>query len=231
MTWRTHPQIIQLRNIARKIGLTRALGRLMPSSGYEMSFDRELLSAIRQGDVVWDVGANIGYYTKKFAEAVGPSGRVFAFEPFPTIAGELRETVSNINNIIVNGIALGTHAGAPTMQAGADSLGATSRIVEEHGEAGIQIEMSTGDEAIRSGLAEQPNVLKIDTEGFEFDVLKGMVKATEDRLLRAIFIEVHFGLLAERGMPNAPAEIEKLLTARGFCTRWVDSSHIAATRD
>src|SRR5207253_6545315 len=38
---------------------------------------------VREGDVVLDIGANIGYYTLVFAELVGDSGRVFAFEPEP----------------------------------------------------------------------------------------------------------------------------------------------------
>lgn len=77
-----------------------------------------------------------------------------------------------------------------------------------------------------------PTLIKIDTEGFELDVLRGMVALIEDTpTLRARFIEVHFGLLAECGMPEAPIMIEQLLEKNGFKTTWVDSSHIAAVRD
>lgn len=48
---------------------------------------------LRPGDTVLDVGANVGYYTLIAAAAVGPAGRVFAFEPFDTTAGLLERSV------------------------------------------------------------------------------------------------------------------------------------------
>jgi FkbM family methyltransferase len=230
MSWRTHPIVTQIRTAARKVGLTVFLARILSSHGYETAFEQDLFTEIREGDVIWDVGANVGLYTNKFAHAVGVSGTVFAFEPLPTIAQQLRENVSDIRNVSVNAVALGASCGIMRMQAGVDSLGATSRIVEGPA-AAIQIEMLTGDAAVHEGLAACPNVVKIDTEGFELDVLKGMGELLRNPGLRAIYIEVHFGLLAERGIPNAPAHIEKLLAAQGFRTRWVDPSHLAATRD
>ena len=78
--------------------------------------------------------------------------------------------------------------------------------------------------------AAVPNVVKIDTEGFELDVLQGMGTVLAEPALRGVFVEVHFGLLADRGMADAPSTIEALLRAAGFETTWVDPSHIAGTR-
>lgn len=231
MSFRTHPVTISLRNAARALGITPVLGKFLQTDSYEAEFDRELLAAIRAGDVVWDIGANVGFYTKKFAERVGPDGRVFAFEPVPTIVSELRESVSGLNNVSVLSIALGAQAGRARMEAGADSLGATSRIVEDHRDNGIEIEICTGDEIIDSVRATRPNVIKIDTEGFELDVLAGMPDIMRDHQLRAILIEVHFGLLAKRGMSNAPHQIEQTLTRHAFAPRWIDASHIIGERD
>ncbi|MBV8074384.1 MAG: FkbM family methyltransferase [Candidatus Eremiobacteraeota bacterium] len=57
-----------------------------------------LLSVARPGDVVVDVGANIGFYTTHFAARVGPAGRVHSFECNPALFGLLRDTV-DINNL------------------------------------------------------------------------------------------------------------------------------------
>lgn len=230
MGLQTNPVIIQLRTAARRSGLTRVLQRLLPGAGYEAAFDQALFAAIHVGDVVWDVGANVGYYTRRFAEAVGASGRVFAFEPFPTTASVLRQNLTGHDNVAVNVVALGDRDATVGMKLGHDDLAATSRIVDLSA-ADAEVEVLTADHVLHSGLAQCPAVVKIDTEGFELEVLGGMRELLRDPGLRAVFVEVHFGLLAERGMPNAPAAIEKLLRECGFGIRWVDPSHIAALRD
>ena len=60
------------------------LDRVTGNQTYEARFMRALNARVRPGDVVWDIGANVGMYTQQFAHAVGRSGRVIAFEPAPT---------------------------------------------------------------------------------------------------------------------------------------------------
>ena len=50
------------------------------SSGCESRFDSAMMASIEPDMRVFDIGANVGYYTKKFVEAVGSSGEVHAFE-------------------------------------------------------------------------------------------------------------------------------------------------------
>ena len=74
-----------------------------------------------------------------------------------------------------------------------------------------------------------PNVVKIDVEGYEPEVIRGMANTL--RCVRAAFVEIHFAILEGRGMPQAPAEIVQSLRTLGFTTiRWVDASHIMALR-
>jgi len=231
LTWQTSPAFIALRTIARKAGLNRLIGRLRPNQGYEFTFDDAIFSHLREGDIVWDVGANVGYYTKRFAETVGPSGMVFAFEPFPDTAARLCENLEGVSNYALVPAALGAECGTVTMQTGSDALGATNRIVDDSQDGDVTIQIETGDNVIISGRADAPTCIKIDTEGFELDVLRGMGALIEETpTLRALFIEVHFGLLAERGIPKAPIMIEQMLKKNGFETTWVDSSHIVAVR-
>lgn len=229
MTWHTNPAFIGLRNMARRLGLTRYVAGLRGDMNYEQAFDDALFSALRKGDVVWDVGANVGYYTKRFAETVGPDGHVVAFEPFPATAQRLRAYMQDTPNHSLHMLALGAEDGEVTMQAGGDDLGATSRIIASAGD-GVAIRIATGDGLLGRNEVPAPTVLKIDTEGFELDVLQGMAELLERPQVRAVFVEVHFGLLAERRQPYAPGEIERLLKLTGFATRWVDPSHIAAER-
>ena len=52
---------------------------------------------IKEGDTVLDIGANIGYYTLLFAKLVGPTGKVFAFEPEPKNFKLLKKNVEENN--------------------------------------------------------------------------------------------------------------------------------------
>ena len=66
------------------LDLTEAAQReIFYFGAYERKESLLLRRILRSGDVFWDVGANLGYYTLLGAACVGPNGRVVAFEPFP----------------------------------------------------------------------------------------------------------------------------------------------------
>lgn len=231
MNFRSSAGAIWLRSLARRLGLTRVVARLISSGRYEAAFDDALFATLRPGDIVWDVGANVGLYTVRFAASVGDAGQVFAFEPVPSTREELRRQTGSLSNVTIVPVALGNRNAVVDMRAGGDEKGATSRIVESVGASALTAEMSTADRLFADGGARAPNVVKIDTEGFELEVLEGMTNLLAGPSMRAIFVEVHFGILAERGLANAPATIEALLSSAGFATKWVDMSHIAAVRE
>jgi FkbM family methyltransferase len=224
------PIAIRLRSIARSLGITRTLGRLFAPKNYEDRFGVALLSGINAGDHIWDVGANIGLYSLQLADKAGMEGRVFSFEPSPSNVLRLKKAVARHSNIHVIDLALADRNGAMKFRQGEDELGATSRLVEGGAETGAIVEVVTGDSLVAQGRVKAPNVIKIDTEGFELDVLRGMTATLAQSTLRLIGVEVHFGLLAERGMADAPQEIEKMLKLHGFRCEWVDASHLIAKR-
>lgn len=227
MTWRTARPVVWLRDLGRGIGLNRwmaSIGR----SGYESSYDEMLSAAIRSGDVVWDVGANVGYYTRRFVSRVGGSGVVFAFEPSPVNFSRLHEACSGMPEARLVQAGLGATSGHVGFHQGEDDLGATSRVSDDERPT-ERVEIRVGDEEIATG-TPQPNVIKIDVEGYEGEVLSGLKHCLKSPSLRAIGVEVHFGILAERGLPSMPRKIEHMLRDSGFKVRWPDSSHLIAMR-
>ena len=233
MNWQTNPAMIGLRNVARRTGVIQFINQFLPrKKNYEQTFDTAMFEAIKPGDVIWDVGANIGYYTRKFSDSVGPAGQVFAFEPFPATAARLCAELTGVETVTVLPVALEAETGTVSMREGDDEFGATSRIVAQGtGESRVtRVDIATGDSIFSRGLASAPTIIKIDTEGFELDVLNGMQEILNRATLRAVFIEVHFGILAERGLSAAPGRIERLLAEKGFRNRWLDVSHLAAYR-
>jgi Methyltransferase FkbM domain len=77
----------------------------------------------------------------------------------------------------------------------------------------------------------QPDIVKIDVEGFEYEVISGMQTTLNAAQCRAIFCELHFEVLEKRGLRQNPAKIVKRLRSLGFTKiRWLDASHISAHR-
>jgi hypothetical protein len=94
----------------------------------------------------------------------------------------------------------------------------------------LDVELMAGDEAILKGQADAPNVIKIDVEGHELSVLKGLQKTLGYAGLRSILIEVHFGILDRMGRTEDAQQIEALLAANRFEIAWIDPSHLHARR-
>ena len=89
----------------------------------------------------------------------------------------------------------------------------------------VSVEVMRGDDV----QAPRPTIVKLDVEGYELEALRGMREVL--RGARAVFIEVHFNVLEQRGLRKAPSDIITELKAAGL-TRisWPDASHIAAFR-
>jgi FkbM family methyltransferase len=222
---------MRLRSFGRRLGifppLVRAF-RKLSGARYEQRFDAALLAAIRSGDIVWDIGANEGLYTEKFARQVEPSGHVVAFEPSPRNVEVLRSRFTNSNRVTICPVALADQAGTATFYANGSVDGTTDSLVARTpGAVPLQVEVRTGDEFL---LRFPPNVIKIDVEGFELEVLGGLREVLASPALRSVLIEVHFGILSDRGLATAPAELTALLRKAALAVSWIDASHLAGQR-
>lgn len=140
---------------------------------YEYDKQKAFLEAIKPDQVVFDIGANVGFYTLLAAKAVGPQGRVVAFEPLPKNLHYLRQHVllNRLDNVvIIEPIAVADQPGRARFSLSRHA--AMNRLTEE-GE--LEVIVSTLDtEATKLGLV--PNVLKVDVEGAELKLLQGAAK-------------------------------------------------------
>jgi len=215
---------IKARSAARRIGLLPLIQRLRSNGPYEREFGLALLGAIRPGDVVWDVGANIGLYTRQFIERAGSSGKVIAFEPEPACYEILRRGCAQAT--LVN-VALGERAERGFIEFHNEPGNGSHCIVSQPNDSSNPVTIVRGDDYD----GPCPNVMKIDVEGFEEEVLMGMPRILANLRLREIFLEVHFAQLEQRGKATAPLRIEKMLREHKFRTKWFrDRSHLQAIR-
>ena len=227
-----NPWVIKARSLARKTGVIGLINRVRPSGSYEEDVHKALAGAVKPGDVVWDVGANVGVYTEQFCSWVGRGGFVVAFEPWAESCARIRERLPDCAWLQVENVALGDADAHGRLVTEAESV--ENHIATEadalNGDAGaFPITICRGDTASER-LGRVPNVIKVDVEGFEEEVLNGMGAMLASPTLRSVLTEVHFLKLEKRGRLTAPSRIEKLLKGNGFKTRWVDASHLFATR-
>jgi FkbM family methyltransferase len=227
MSFMTSSTVINLRLVARRTGMVSAAMLVLRSLGYERLLTRAIAARLLPGACIWDVGANVGYYTKLFSERVGSLGRVYAFEPVPATISRLATAAGGLNNVLIRPVALSDHNGYATIDPGHEDRLETARI-EEGG--AVSIELQTGDNLVSTGAARLPSMIKIDVEGHELEVLRGMRQILRAGILRDIFIEVHFAIFEATGRSDRPALIEKILSSCDFKLRWIDQSHLHAFR-
>jgi FkbM family methyltransferase len=147
-----------------------ALGR-----GYGTgSFGRERLEAlaavVREGDCVWDVGAHKGFVTLAASSLVGPSGHVVAVEPSATNLRFLRRHLewNRIANVTVVPVALSDAPGEAAFG------GRGSSIAFRMGTGPERVPVETLARLVSERDLRKPDVLKLDVEGAEAAVLRGM---------------------------------------------------------
>jgi FkbM family methyltransferase len=144
-------------------------------------------TAIRPGDVVYDVGAWIGPYTLLASQLVGPGGRVVSFEPDPAARKQLERNVAlnGAANVHVFPIALSDQNGTARLHGGESEA-----VVGSTGEVEVQT-MTLPDFVAKEG---PPDVVKVDIEG-------GELRMDVDTLSRArhVFLEVHVPAFREAG--------------------------------
>ncbi len=119
------------------------------------------------GQVVFDVGANVGLHTAYLSRLVGPEGKVFAFEPNPALKQGLSRTCKSLGNAHLFSLALSNECGQRPLYVPADHTMASLRKWQPAAE--IQCKVSTLD----SLNLPQPSFIKCDVEGAELNVFQG----------------------------------------------------------
>jgi FkbM family methyltransferase len=160
----------------------------------EPSVVEALRRTVRPGHVVYDVGANLGYFTLAAARLVGPQGRVVAFEPVPWCAEAVRRNaaLNDLDHVEVRAEAVGEESGRARLlvveEASWSHLASTGRHAQTREE--IDVDLVTLDELVAAGTIPPPDVLKIDTEGAELQVIRGLRRTIAEHGPR-IVCELH----------------------------------------
>ena len=167
-----------LRISARRADPQFALGT------YESALQEAIVQNLRAGDVFYDIGANIGFFSLIAARQVGKRGQVYSFEPVPTNAAAITRSarLNGFEQIDVfceavaarsrtGELCLARHIGGATL----DSAGVPPDLRGRISVDVVAIDEITGPRRLRA-----PNLVKVDVEGAELEVLQGMRTTLHD---------------------------------------------------
>jgi FkbM family methyltransferase len=164
-----------------------------------------IIELIRPGDTVVDVGAFIGDHTVAYSHAVGKAGKVLAYEPNPLAFQCLVHNTEKCGNVYTFCHALGAKREVVDMT---DLPNAASNYI---GEGGRKVHVRPLDED--ASLFGQIDLVKIDVEGYELNVLKGM-EALIEKFHPQMVIEINEIALSRQN--TTPEQIFKWLGDHGY---------------
>lgn len=187
---------------------------------FEPHKQRLIAGMLRPGQVMYDLGANVGLYSLLGAKTVGPDGRVFAFEPVPENVRYLERHLSlnRVSNCTVVQAAVCAQIGSMQFDPSEDrSMGKLSVGGTEAVSAITLDSFYAGDSRTR-----RPHFLKVDVEGAEVEVLNGGMSLLKE----------HFPLISlATHTPELDAQCKKLLSSLGYRIREVEPFDLLASRD
>jgi FkbM family methyltransferase len=183
---------------------------------YDLGLTEALWRLSSPGDVIIDVGANIGYTASIFCARVGRSGQVYAFEPHPTVFRMMQRNIDRWQSypdapqIIAwqLGVSDRDRRGFLQIPAYFDRNNGTSTVIED----GVQTQTDTIEITLTRLDSLIPNaapisLLKVDVEGHEIKVFAGMGNLLGSQLVRNIVFEETSAY---------PAATHKLLESAGY---------------
>ncbi|HYM46480.1 MAG TPA: FkbM family methyltransferase [Solirubrobacteraceae bacterium] len=201
-----------------------ALSRIVRNG--ERAVEDAFLDLLRPGDVVYDIGANIGWYTLLAARRVGPTGRVVAFEPGLANAScvQRNAAINGLANVTVVPAAVSDQDGWATfldngslmsrLDKDDDAAQAKRRAAKNQDSRGkIPVPVLALDTWIGQTGQAPPNVVKIDIEGAEIGALRGM-RETLRAAAPTLIVELHAtrtavaDLLDEANYEHRPIECD-----------------------
>ncbi len=201
-----------LRFPARALPPGHAHTRQLLRGELEVPVQEALRRSLPEGGVLWDVGANVGFFSLLGARLVGSAGHVVAWEPVPEVAALAREAALRSGlGVEVRAEAVGAAAGREQLLVATDA--SWSHLASRgHAEdtRSVEVAVTTLDAELAAG-TRAPDVIKLDVEGSEGDVLRGARELLSTRA-PTLVIELH----------DTAAEVCDLLEATGYAAERLD---------
>jgi len=157
----------------------------------------DVLKELDEQSVFYDIGANVGLYACFAAQKIRDGDSVIAFEPHPINLSRLRANIElNRQNTQTSDCALTDASGTNMMKIANDRAGEGKHSLSPKG-GDLEVRTERLDSVIGTSYPK-PDVMKIDVEGGELEVIRGMSDLSPNKLPGIIFCEVHTEHLSKR---------------------------------
>ncbi|MEQ8525906.1 FkbM family methyltransferase [Gracilimonas sp.] len=148
---------------------------------------------LNKNSVVVDIGGNVGSFSL-YARQWNPDCQIYSFEPNPQVFPLLAHNTKDLENISINQVALSDKNGEINLFQHPRNTGQSSTTFHMKGGHEVAVKMQKSGEALAEKGINKIDVLKIDTEGAEVSILKGM----KDLLINTGFIMLEYHSEADR---------------------------------
>jgi FkbM family methyltransferase len=180
--------------------------------------DMQRLLGQEREPVIFDVGANIGQSIESFLQ-IRRKAKIHAFEPSQETFGELSEKYRGTSSLFLNNVALGSVAGTaefventePTMSSFLQPGAATwwGEVKQR-----VEVKVRTVDDYCDENGVDYIDILKLDTQGFDLEVMRGAGRLLAAQRIHLIYVEIIFSKMY-RDLPRVD-QIFGFLADRGF---------------
>ena len=164
---------------------------ILTTGTYEDEINKPIRLSLKPGNVALDIGANIGLQSLRMSQCVGPQGSVIAFEPLEYLRNKFNRNMAlnKVSNVKLMPYALSDQESSAEFKINPATWnqGAFSIAGKDDGTELQKVDIKVGDDLpeIRSLL--RLDLIKIDVEGFEFQVMKGLKTTLEKFRPRIVF--------------------------------------------
>ncbi len=181
---------------------------------YELEVQQLLSKILEPGDRFIDVGANIGMISLHAAHLVTEIGKVDCFEPNPECVQAIKANLARngVKHVKVFPVGLSDSNGVLQLNLTSLHTGTATMAPVEGVTKSFEVQVLIGDDVVLSD-SRRVKLIKIDVEGFELHVLRGLKRSLEiyQPMLITEFVESHF-----QRAGTSSAEITEFLTGIGY---------------
>lgn len=199
---------------------SQRIERLMWAGAYERELVAWMKKTLKPGMTVLDLGANIGYFASIASRIVGPSGRVYAFEPVPENFDRLQVNLQPFGWARAYACAVGKAEGVATIYSNENEAGWSSLLSDSDLKPLTTVSVVSLDGWARGQELPRLDFIKMDIEGGEFNALCGASEVLR-RYRPTVVAEINSVCLARDGKTSE--DMLALLRDAGYgCTPFND---------